>query len=50
MTERLVLALAVVLIDATLFVLPLAGFFAAYVIVARPPWFQEWVAAHYAKP
>ncbi len=50
MTERLILALAVVLIDTTLFVVPLAGVFVAYVIVARPPWFQGWVAALYARP
>lgn len=50
MAERLILALAVVLIDAALFVVPLAGCFVAYVIVARPPWFREWVTALYAKP
>ena len=50
MAERLILAVAVLLIDATVFVVPLAGFFVAYVIVARPPWFREWVAALYAKP
>lgn len=50
MTERLLIALAIVLIDATMFIVPLAGLFVAYVIVARPPWFRDWVAALYAKP
>ena len=50
MAERLVFAIAVVVIDAILFVVPVAGLFVAYVIVARPPWFRDWVAALYAKP
>ena len=41
--ERLLLAVAVVLIDLTLFVLPLTGLFAAYILLARPPWFFAWV-------
>ena len=50
MAERLIFAIAVVVIDALLFVVPVAGFFVAYVIVVRPPWFRDWVAALYAKP
>jgi len=50
MGERLLIAIAIVLVDTTMFVLPLAGLFVAYIIVARPPWFQDWVAALYAKP
>ena len=50
MTERLTLALAVVLIDAALFVVPVAGIVVAYVIVARPPWFRDWVTALYERP
>ena len=50
MTERLILAIAIVAIDATVFVVPVARLFVAYVIVARPPWFQDWVVALYAKP
>ncbi len=37
MAQRLILAIVVVLIDAAVFVVPLAGLFVAYVIVARPP-------------
>lgn len=45
--ERLLLAVAVVLIDLTLFVLPLTGLFAAYILLARPPWFFAWVKELY---
>lgn len=38
---RVVLAVAIVLVDLVLFAVPLTAFFAAYVIVARPPWFRE---------
>lgn len=49
-TERLIFAVAIVVIDALLFVIPVAGLFVAYVIVARPPWVREWLEALYAKP
>jgi hypothetical protein len=42
-SERVLLAIAVVLVDIVLFALPLTGFFAAYVLLARPPWFLDWV-------
>jgi hypothetical protein len=45
--ERVLLAIVVVLIDLTLFVLPLTGLFAAYVLLARPPWFFAWVKQLY---
>ena len=48
MAERLVLAAAIVLIDALVFVIPMAGLLVAYVIVARPPWFRRWVDELYA--
>jgi hypothetical protein len=41
--QRLLLALAIVLVDAALFFVPLAGLFLAYVIVANPPWFREFL-------
>jgi hypothetical protein len=46
--ERVLLAIAVVLIDLTLFVLPLTGLFAAYVLLVRPPWFFSWVEQLYS--
>ncbi len=45
--ERVLLAVAVVLIDIVLFALPVTGFFAAYILLARPPWFFEWVKQLY---
>ena len=45
--ERILLAAAVVVIDLTLFVLPLTGIFAAYILLARPPWFLAWVKQLY---
>lgn len=50
MTERLLFAGAIVLIDAVVFVVPVAGLFVAYVIMVRPPWFRNWVEALYARP
>ena len=41
--ERVLLAIAVVLVDIALFALPLTGFFAAYILLARPPWFLDWI-------
>jgi hypothetical protein len=41
--QRILLAVAVILIDIVAFALPLTGFLAAYVLVARPPWFRVWV-------
>jgi hypothetical protein len=46
--ERVLLAFAVVLIDLALFVLPLTGLFAAYILLARPPWFLAWMEELYS--
>ena len=48
LTERLVLAVAIVLVDLLVFVIPLTGLAAAWLILARPPWFREWVARLYS--
>ena len=45
--ERVLFAIAIVLVDVVLFALPLTGFFAAYILVARPPWFIAWVKQLY---
>lgn len=45
--ERVLLAIAIVLVDVVLFALPLTGFFAAYILLARPPWFIGWVKQLY---
>lgn len=46
--ERVLLAVAVVLVDIVLFALPITGFFAAYVLLARPPWLLAWVKQLYS--
>jgi hypothetical protein len=46
-TERVLLAVVIVLVDLVLFAVPLTALVAAWVIVARPPWFREWVARLY---
>jgi hypothetical protein len=46
--ERTALAAIVVLVDLLLFALPLTGLLAAYLIIARPPWFRQWIDRLYA--
>ena len=46
--ERVLIAIAVVAVDLVLFALPLTGILAAFVILARPPWFRRWVDRLYA--
>jgi hypothetical protein len=45
--ERILIAVAVVMIDLVLFALPLTGLLAAFIILARPPWFRQWVERLY---
>ncbi len=42
-TERVLLAAVVVVVDLVAFALPMTGIVAAYVLVARPPWFRRFV-------
>lgn len=46
-TERVLLAVVIVGIDLLVFAIPLTAFAAAYVLVARPPGFLEWVRRLY---
>lgn len=41
--ERLILAVAIVVVDWAMFFLPLAALFVAYVLVANPPWVREFL-------
>lgn len=43
LSSRLVLAIGIVLVDVLVFVVPITGLFAAYILFARPPWFRQWV-------
>ncbi|MGE5152423.1 MAG: hypothetical protein ACM3ST_00265 [Bdellovibrio bacteriovorus] len=47
LTERLVWALLIVIVDTVAFALPLAALLLAYVVIARPPWFRDWIEAVY---
>ncbi len=47
-SDRWLIAVALVLIDLFIFVAPLTGLFAAYVLIVRPPWFKEWVEELYS--
>jgi hypothetical protein len=49
-TERVLLAVVIVAIDLLAFALPLTAFAAAYILVARPPGFLEWVRRLYGAP
>ena len=45
--ERYLLAVMIVVVDLLVFAVPLTAFVAAYVLVARPPFFQRWVSKIY---
>lgn len=47
-SDRWLLAVALVLIDLFIFVLPLTGLFAAYVLIVRPAWFKSWFEEMYS--
>jgi hypothetical protein len=47
-TDRVLLALALVLVDLLIFVLPLTGLLGAYILLARPAWFRRWVGDLYS--
>jgi hypothetical protein len=41
--ERVTLAVLILILDVAVFVVPVTGLLAAWVLLARPPWFKEWV-------
>jgi hypothetical protein len=50
LTERLIWALLIVVVDAVAFAVPLAALVIAYVVLTRPAWFREWVGQLYDGP
>ena len=42
-SERVALAVLIIVLDVAVFVVPVTGLLAAWVLLARPPWFREWV-------
>ena len=47
LADRLVWALVIVIVDTAVFAIPLAALILAYVLIARPRWFREWVEKLY---
>jgi hypothetical protein len=47
LAERLVWVFLIVVVDAAAFALPLAALLIAYVLLARPTWFRDWVERLY---
>jgi hypothetical protein len=47
-SDRWLIAIALVLIDLFIFVLPLTSLFAAWVLIGRPTWFKRWVDELYS--
>ena len=45
--ERWLLAVAVVVVDLVIVIVPLAALLAAFVLIARPPWFRAWLEELY---
>ncbi len=43
LSHRLVLALLIVLVDTAAFLIPLTAVLLAYILLARPAWFRDWV-------
>ena len=48
--ERLLWAGGIVLLDILVFAVPVAAFFAAFVLLARPAWFRDWMNKVYESP
>ncbi len=47
LADRLIWALLIVVADTVAFAVPLAALLFAYVLIARPPWFHDWVEQLY---
>lgn len=43
MTNRLLIALGILVVDLVFFVLPLTALFLGYIIVTNPPWFRDFL-------
>lgn len=45
--ERIVWAFVILAADMLVFLIPVTAVFAAYVLIARPPWFRDWIRQVY---
>lgn len=50
LADRVLWALLVVVVDTVAFAVPLSAILLAYVLLARPPWFRDWVEQVYREP
>ncbi len=48
-SQRILLAVAIIVVDVVAVFIPLTAVVAAYIILARPPWFREWIARVYSE-
>ena len=48
-TDRWLLAISLIVVDVAIFMVPLTGLFAAYILLARPLWFRRWVEDLYSQ-
>jgi hypothetical protein len=47
LADRLVWALLIVIVDTAAFAVPLVALLLAYILLARPRWFRDWVEKIY---
>lgn len=47
LSDRILWASAIVLVELVVFILPLMAFLTAYILIARPSWFKQWVDSVY---
>lgn len=45
--DRIVWAIVVLAADMLIFLVPVTAVFAAYILIARPPWFRSWIERVY---
>ena len=43
MTQRVLLAALILVVDLAIFFFPVSAAFLAYVLIANPPWFRDFV-------
>jgi hypothetical protein len=47
LVQRLTLALIILVVDTAAFAVPLSALLLAYILIARPAWFRDWVERLY---
>ena len=50
MTNRILICLAILVVDLAIFFLPLTALFLIYIILYNPPWFKEFLKGLDQKP